>query len=125
MVKQSVAERRNGIRAKRVMSIQYRLIKTKTKNREQNWYLSTTQDMSISGLSFLSEKSFSTDDVLELKVVMSGVLDIFNGTAKVVRCERNPGAAYCFVGVKFIASNAAARSSSSGRNRISARFKKK
>ena len=125
MVKQSVAERRNGARAKRVLSIQYRLVKTKTKNRDQNWYLSTTQDMSVSGLSFLSEKPFSQDDILELKVVMSGALDMFRGTAKVVRCERNPGAAYYFVGVKFVASNAAAKSSSSGRNRISARLKKK
>lgn len=125
MVKQSVEERRNGIRAKRVLSIQYRLSKTKTKNRDFAWYLSTTQDMSISGLSFLSEKPFSSDDILELKVVMSGVLDIFSGTAKVVRCTRNPGAAYYFVGVKFIASNAAARSSSTGRNRLSARLKKK
>lgn len=124
MVRQSVEERRNGIRAKRVLSIQYRLSKTKTKNRDFSWYLSTTQDMSISGLSFLSEKPFSQNDVLELKVVMSGVLDIFSGSAKIVRCERNVGAAYYLVGVKFVASNAA-RSSTSGRNRISARFKKK
>ena len=122
MVRQSIAERRNGIRAKRILSIQYRLSKTKTKNRDFAWYLSTTQDMSISGLSFLSERPYSPDDILELKVVMSGVLDIFNGSAKVVRCTRNAGAAYYFVGVKFIASKA---NGGSSRNRISSRFKKK
>ena len=100
MVKQSAAERRNGIRAKRVLSIQYRLKPKGRQNKE--WYLSTTQDMSISGLSFLSEHSFAPGDVLELKVVMSGILDIYNGLAKIVRTERKKTAAYYLVGVKFL-----------------------
>ncbi len=100
MVKQAVEERRHGIRAKRILSIQYRLAKHKgAKNHE--WFLSTTQDMSVSGLSFLSEHAFRPGDMLEVKVVMSGVLDIYNGFAKVVRTERKKTAAYYLVGVKF------------------------
>ena len=127
MVKPTLDERRQGIRAKRILSIQYRLARTKTQNKDQNWYLSTTQDMSVSGLAFLAERQFSEGDILELKVVMSGVLDIYNGFAKIVRISRNPGAAYYFVGVKFITSRTRRAKSytASGRNRLRLTAKKK
>ena len=103
MVKQSsVEERRQAIRAKRILSIQFRLAKSKFKDSDKSWHLSTTYDMSVLGLSFLSEVPFYVDDMLELHVVMSGVLDIFKGYGKVVRVERKESAAYYLIAVKFI-----------------------
>ncbi|OGX27605.1 MAG: hypothetical protein A2787_02650 [Omnitrophica WOR_2 bacterium RIFCSPHIGHO2_01_FULL_48_9] len=112
MVKQSVEERRNGIRAKRILSIQYRLVK-KSKNKDNNWRLSTTEDMSVTGLAFLSEQAFTPGDILEVQVVMSGVLDIYNGLAKVVRTDRKREAAYYLVGVKFTGSKTKSRNAKS------------
>ncbi len=40
-------------------------------------------------------------DIVELQVVMSGVLDIFNGFGKVIRATRNKGG-YYQVGVKYV-----------------------
>jgi c-di-GMP-binding flagellar brake protein YcgR len=126
MVKQMTEDRRAGIRAKRILSIQYRLQKTKSKLRDKNWYLSTTQDMSYSGLAFLSEHAYTPGDVLELKVVMSGVLDIYSGLAKVVRTERNASAAYYLVAVKFVnGKTRKAKSYTSGKNRIARVARKK
>src|SRR5204863_9456532 len=102
MVKQSVEERRQAIRAKRILSIQYRLAKSKFKDSDKDWHLSTTYDMSVLGLSFLSEVSFYEGDMLEMHVVMSGVLDIFKGVGKVVRVERKENAAFYLIAVKFI-----------------------
>ncbi len=113
MVKQSIEERRSGIRAKRILSIQYRLVKSKAKNRDSSWQLSTTEDMSISGLAFLSAQSFTPGDILEVQVVMSGVLDIYTGLARVVRTERKQTAAYYLVGVKFLGTKAKLRSAKS------------
>lgn len=101
MVKQSVEERRQAIRAKRILSIQYRLSKSKVKDSDKSWHLSTTYDMSVLGLSFLSEVPFYVNDLLELHVVMSGVLDIFKGVGKVVRVERKENAAFYMIAVKF------------------------
>ena len=103
MVKQSsVEERRQAVRAKRILSIQYRLAKSKSKDSDKSWHLSTTYDMSVLGLSFLSEVPYSVDDILELHVVMSGVLDIFKGSGKVVRVDRKESAAFYLIAVKFI-----------------------
>jgi hypothetical protein len=104
MVKQTGRERRQAIRAKRILSIQYRLIKSKGKLKIFNtpWYLSTTHDMSILGISFLSEVPFQMRDILELHVVMSGVLDIFKGEGEVVRVEQKIPGAFYLIAVKFI-----------------------
>lgn len=103
MVKQStVEERRQAIRAKRILSIQYRLAKSKFKDSDKSWHLSTTYDMSVLGLSFLSEVPYYVDDALELNVVMSGVLDIFKGYGKVMRVERKESAAFYLIAVKFV-----------------------
>jgi c-di-GMP-binding flagellar brake protein YcgR len=121
MVKQSsVEERRQAIRAKRILSIQFRLAKSKFKESDKSWHLSTTYDMSVLGLSFLSEVSFGVEDTLELHVVMSGVLDIFKGYGKVVRVERKESAAFYLVAVKFIENKALTqrKSSSPVGNRI-------
>ena len=127
MVKQTLEERRNGIRAKRILSIQYRLVKSKIKNKNGDWHLSTTEDMSVSGLSFLSEHAFTPGDILEVQVVMSGVLDIYNGLARVVRTDRKKTAAYYLVGVKFVlgkSRSAKSYTSVTAKNRL-AKFAKK
>ena len=123
MVKQSsVEERRQAIRAKRILSIQYRLAKSKIKDSDKSWHLSTTYDMSVLGLSFLSEVAYYVDDTLELHVVMSGVLDIFKGIGKVTRVERKESAAFYLIAVKFIENTVVTqrkqRSLANGGNRL-------
>ncbi len=58
--------------------------------------------MSAVGLSFLSEVSYPVDDVLEMHVVMSGVLDVFKGFARVVRVEKKSSGALFLLGVRFV-----------------------
>ena len=102
MVKTSAKERRQAARAKRILSIQYRLHKSLIKNADRSWHLSTTHDMSATGLSFLSEVPYLVDDVLELHVVMSGVLDVFKGYGQVVRVERKETGAFYFIAVRCV-----------------------
>lgn len=65
------------------------------------WQLSTTENMSLSGLLFISAIQYHMGDVVELQVVMSGVLDIFNGYGKVMRSTKNKGG-YYNIGVKYV-----------------------
>jgi hypothetical protein len=109
MVKQLTAERRKALRARRILSIQYRLVKSRYKEGDIQWHLSTTHDMSILGLAFLSDVPYAIDDVLEIQVVMSGILDIYKGYGKVVRVERKATGAFYLIAVKFVDSRAAAR----------------
>lgn len=102
MEKKTGKERRQWIRAKHVLSIQYRISKCKRKVFDPTWGLSTTQDMSYGGLSFLTERELNVGDVLELRVVMSGILDIFSGLTKVVRIVKKPKGAYALIGVKYL-----------------------
>ncbi len=102
MVKQSTNEKRHAIRAKRILSIQYRVVKTKVKNADKRWHLSTTHDMSFLGLAFFSDVPLHVDDVLELNVVMSGILDIFKGYGKVVRVEKKVTGAFFLVAIRFV-----------------------
>lgn len=102
MNKPTGEERRQAIRARRILSIQFRLVKSRRKNADTNWHLSTTHDMSILGISFLSDVPYQIDDVLELQVVMSGILDIFKGHGKVVRVEKKATGAAFMMAVKFI-----------------------
>ncbi|MBF0531917.1 MAG: PilZ domain-containing protein [Candidatus Omnitrophica bacterium] len=101
MVKTLITERRGFIRAKRVLSIEYRTRESHQPIPDKNWKLSVTHDMSASGLSFYSEGEYRVDDLLEIHVVMSGVLDIFTGFARVVRVEKKKNAAFAFIAVKF------------------------
>ncbi len=95
-------ERRQYVRAKRVLSVEFKLQKSRRKSSDRKTYLSTTEDMSIGGISFYSDQEYLPGDILDVHVVMSGVLDIFEGPAKVVRCEqRKPGSLY-LVAVKFV-----------------------
>ena len=94
-------ERRDSVRAKRIITVRHRLVEHSGKKAESMWQLSTTENMSLSGLLFVSALPYHVGDIIELQVVMSGVLDIFNGYAKVMRASRNKGG-YYHVGVKYV-----------------------
>lgn len=102
MVKQIVDERRHSVRAKRVLSIEFRLNKSSRKTANTEWHLSTTQDMSLGGLAFYTDIEYKEGDILELHVVMSGILDIFNGYGKIVRIDKKRSGSYYLVAVKFL-----------------------
>ena len=102
MVKAHTSERRQWIRAKRVLSIEFRLIKTKRKDRDYSWHLSTTRDMSVGGVGFYSDIEYKVGDILEIHMVMSGILDIFRGIGKVVRVERKKTSAHYLIAVKLL-----------------------
>ena len=92
-IQKSGQERRYCPRAKRIMSIEYRLVSTKRKSTDKNWHLSITQDMSCNGLTFYAEQEFKKDELLEVQVIMSGILEIYKGKCRVVRAEKkNTGA---------------------------------
>ncbi len=81
----SVAERRRGERVNRVVAIRHRLIKRSGVKAASAWSLSTTKNMSHSGLLFLSDIPYRKGDILQLQVVMSGIIEIYSGQAQVVR----------------------------------------
>lgn len=110
MVNVDWSERRSFIRAKRVLSIEYHLIKSARRKIETTWHLSTTQDMSLGGLTFFTDVEFRPGDTLEVKVVMSGVLDIFKGPCRVVRVEKKKTGAYFLTAVQFINNRLKSRS---------------
>ncbi len=101
MVKSSNEERRATIRAKRVLSIQYRLSKSRRKKIDKSWHLSTTHDMSLSGLSFYSEIDYKAGETLEVIVVMSGVLQIFKGMGKIIRIEEKTRSSHNLIAINF------------------------
>ncbi|MCK5580011.1 MAG: PilZ domain-containing protein [Candidatus Omnitrophica bacterium] len=107
MAKKFDIDRRKGVRAKRILSVQYRLFKGK--GTSSRWYLSTTQDMSYSGIAFLSEVPFKIDDILELNVVMSGVLDVIEGYGQVVRVIKKEHDAQYVIAVKLLSKSALTR----------------
>lgn len=102
MVKQVNKERRQFIRAKRVLSIQFSLHKSNRKNVDKTAHLSTTHDMSVGGLTFYTDQEFKTGDVLNVHVMMSGMLDIFKGKGRVKRVERRRNAAHYLVAIQFL-----------------------
>lgn len=94
-------ERRQSLRARRVLSIQYRLSKTRRVKPDEDWHLSTTEDMSLDGLSFYSDLEVREGNELDVHVVMSGILDIFKGKARVVRVKKAESGPIYFVAIKF------------------------
>lgn len=101
MVKQLMDEKREYIRAKRILSVRHRLVKRKNKPMYDFWYLSTTEDMSVNGLLFTSAMPYQKNDIIELEIVMSGVLDIFRGYGKVVRVHKKESGAFYSVAVQY------------------------
>jgi hypothetical protein len=81
----AIIERRHGERVNRVVAIRHRLIKRSGLKTASAWSLSTTKNMSHSGLLFLSSIPYRKGDVLQLHVVMSGIIEVYNGQAQVVR----------------------------------------
>ena len=95
------SERRAAIRANRVIAIQHRLIKRDVRKTTPCWSLSTTKNMSITGLLFLSDIPYRVGDTLEISVVISGVIDILNGLARVVRVIEDGDTSYD-IAVRFL-----------------------
>lgn len=102
MVNQLVKERRRGDRANRILSIEYRPRAGKAKSADKVWRLSTTQNVGSGRLSFYSDHEYRIDDVLDIRLVMGGVLDVFKGIAKVIRVERKQMAASYLTAVRFV-----------------------
>ncbi len=94
-------ERRDSVRIKRIVTVHHRLIRHNNRKVNSMWQLATTQNMSLSGLLFVSALAYQPGDIVELRVVMSGLLDIFNGFGKVVRASRNKSGHYQ-VGVQYV-----------------------
>ncbi|MDE2028072.1 MAG: PilZ domain-containing protein [Candidatus Omnitrophica bacterium] len=97
----SYEERRDSIRAKRIITVRHRLVKHNNRKVHSMWQLATTENMSLSGLLFVSALPYQANDVIELHIIMSGLIDIFNGFGRVVRVTRNKGG-YYKVGVRYI-----------------------
>ena len=87
-MEQSFEERRDSPRSKRIVTVRHRLHKRGGKKCNEIWMLSTTENMSASGLLFVSAIDYKANDIIEIQVVMSGVLDLFNGYGKVVRAAK-------------------------------------
>ncbi len=102
IIQPNFLERRSWVRAKRVLSIEVRVVRTGRVKADRSWYLTTTQDMSLGGLSFYADREYLVGEAIELQVIMSGILDIFKGFAEIVRIEKKEGAAHFLVAVKFI-----------------------
>jgi hypothetical protein len=101
MIKTNVNDRRDSVRVKRIVTVRHRLHKRGKTEREDIWQLATTQDMSYSGILFTSALPYKTGDIVELNVVMSGVLSLFNGFGRVVRVtESRKG--YFQIGAKYV-----------------------
>jgi len=94
-------ERRQAVRAKRILSIQYRLRKSRYRGGDTQWHLSTTHDMSAVGIAFLSDVSYRVGDILELHTVMSGVIDVMKGFGKVIRIESKARGEVFLIAVEF------------------------
>jgi hypothetical protein len=109
IVDESVIERRNGERADRVVAISHRLYKQGGHHDLSDWSLSTTKNMSHSGLLFLSDVPYRLGDMVEIHVVMSGIIDIFVGCGQVMRVIENGPKAFD-IGVKYVQPKAQGRS---------------
>ncbi len=97
----SFEDRRDSVRTKRIITVRHKLVRHNNRKVDSMWQLATTENMSISGLLFVSALPYHLGDVIELQVVMSGILDIFNGYGKVVRSSRNKSG-YYHVAVKYV-----------------------
>jgi c-di-GMP-binding flagellar brake protein YcgR len=123
MVKQTAADRRRYLRAKRILSIEYKLVQSNRRDADRLWHLSTTQDMSVTGIAFYTAEEYRVGEVLKVHVVMSGVLDIFEGFGKIVRVEKKKTGAHYLIAVKLIDNPAKRRRAKSYTHRRSSKIK--
>ncbi len=93
-------ERRDSLRARRIVTVKHRLVEHKGRSVSKPWQLSTTEDMSLSGLLFVSPFAYEKEDLIEVEVIMSGILDIFKGYGQVVRSIQHKSG-YYHVAIKY------------------------
>ena len=94
-------ERRDSLRARRIVTVKHRLVKHKGHKVSGEWQISLTENMSLGGLLFVSAVAYEKGDSIEVEVVMSGILDIFKGYGEVVRSVvRKSG--YYHVAIKYV-----------------------
>ncbi len=98
---QNFEEKRDSIRAKRIVTVRHRLYKQKGKKVTSPWQVSMTENMSFTGLLFVSAIAYNVGDIVEIEVVMSGLLDIFKGYGQVVRQQKHRGD-FFYVAVKYV-----------------------
>ncbi len=99
--KTNAFERRKYPRVARILSIQYRLKRSKYKDADKTtWYNSNTHDMSVEGVAFITSRAFMVGDILELQVVMSGILNVVSAEGKIVRIEEKKRDKY-LIGVQL------------------------
>jgi hypothetical protein len=96
-----IKERRKGERVDRVIAIQHRLVKRGATKAKAVWSLSSTRNMSHSGLLFLSSEPYKVGDMIELEIVLADMIDIYKGPAKVVRVRAIEAEQYA-VGAQYI-----------------------
>ena len=101
-----IKERRGCSRATRILSIEYRLYKSRRQHNDRSWHLSTTEDVSPAGLSFYSDYEYYPGDILDIRVGMPGLLEVFKGQCEVVRAEQNPLGACYFIALRFVGKDA-------------------
>ncbi len=94
-------ERRDSVRAKRIVTVRHRLVKHRGRKVTSPWQISVTENMSLSGLLFVSPMAYQVGDWVEVEVVMSGVLDIFKGYGEIVRLVHHK-AGYYHVAIKYV-----------------------
>ncbi len=116
MIKSKIMERRRWVRAKRVLSVQHKLHRSKTRPPERAWQIALTEDMSYGGLAFETDAVYTVGDILDLKVVMSGVLDIYEGQAEVVRLQQMKNETFFLYGVKYLPERTKASQTSTRRD---------
>ena len=102
MIKNSIDDRRRAVRVQRILSIRHRLHKRKGQVIDSPWYISITENMSVTGILFNSAAPYRVDDIIELEVVLSGVLDIFKGYGKIVRVDKKRSGAIYSIAVMLI-----------------------
>ncbi|HOW36486.1 MAG TPA: PilZ domain-containing protein [Candidatus Omnitrophota bacterium] len=103
--KRKKLERRRHVRVKRSLAIEHRLYRRKGVLVDGNWQISTTKDMSIVGILFHSDIPYLIGDLIQLRVVMNGALDVFKGFGRAVRCEKKKAKQPFLIAVAFIDEN--------------------
>ena len=103
-----IPERRDGSRVNRVVAVSHRLAVARKIKPSADWSLSTTKNMSHSGLLFMSTVPYRKNAVLDLQVVMSGIIDLYNGLARVMRVQEVGDTSFA-IGVKLLHSRPSAR----------------
>lgn len=98
---QNFENRRDSIRAARIVTVRHRLVRHKGRKVSSPWQISMTENMSVSGLLFVSAINYEQDDTVEVEVVMSGMLDLFKGYGQVVRSILKEGG-YYHVALKYV-----------------------